>query len=125
MTYQIAQQDCGDAAAHGRRCLGAMGKNRRIAAISIAFRLRELVRTAEFANNGVWPGADLDVGPLHILFSKTSEGMYFCIDDASSPTARMTGYLDPIRPGNYPALGLHVMSWRRGWEWDLFPHTCH
>ena len=32
----------------------------------------------------------------------------------------MSGYVDPTPPGQYDDGRLHVMSWKRGWEGELF-----
>ena len=53
-----------------------------------------------------------------INFTRTAEGMYFRIDGRGG--ILMSGYLDPVRPGKYEGGRLHVMTWNRGWEAELF-----
>lgn len=98
----------------------AMGRNRRLAAGAIVGRLRKLSEKAKFTMIGPWPGVDVRVGSLNIFFSRTTYGLYFRIDGVRARSPLMTGYVDPVRPGTYPELSLHVMSWRRGWEGELF-----
>lgn len=101
-------------------CDDAIGRNRRLAAKAIGARLRKLSSTARYGTIGAWPSVDLSVGALNVFLSKTRHGLYFGIHHPDDRRPQMTGYIDPIRPGNYPELGMHVMSWRRGWERELF-----
>lgn len=100
----------------------ATGKNRRIAAKAIARQLRKLSDSSEYTIVGSWPHAEARLRSLLVFFCKLPEGLYFRVHGGGVRRALMTGYIDPVHPGNYAELGLHVMSWRRGWERELFAY---
>lgn len=99
----------------------AAGRNRAIAASAIAVRLRYLAGNE--CRWGVFPSgkmADLIVGSLVVGFWINNSGLYFRIDHIAGGAPLMSGYLDPKRRGEYDNGHLQVMSWRRGWERELF-----
>lgn len=97
----------------------ATGRSRKVAAKMIADQIRKIAAGAIFDNTMWPPTAELWVGRLGLTLSRTEAGTYFRIDgDGRGPL--MSGYLDPRPAGHYDDGRLHVMSWRRGWEAELF-----
>ena len=99
----------------------AAGRNRAVAAYAIAVRLRDLA-----GNECTWrvgpsgKKAGLIVGSLIVEFWINDSGLYFRIDHIAGGAPLMSGYIDPKRRGQYDNGHLQVMSWRRGWERQLF-----
>lgn len=108
----------GNVVAFRRPADDAVGRDRRRAARVITHRLRELAASADFRVQHPGRVVDLRVGGLSVCLAYTAYGMYFRIDGQGS--ILMSGYVDPAPPGQYDEGRLHVMSWKRGWEGELF-----
>jgi hypothetical protein len=95
----------------------ATGRSRANAAPVILEKLEYTMKSIGFG----LPGYDVGGcrGPLTLWFTMTPGGIYFAARHRN-PAVGMTGYIDPHPRGKYAGGRFHAMSWKRGWEADLF-----
>jgi hypothetical protein len=95
-------------------------RDRHIASHAILERLRELSVGAHFEEESAWgPAAVVRLPNMEAHFWRWPDGVYFALRRLG-PAGGVTGYLDPILPGNCAGGALHITKWCRGWEADLF-----